>query len=190
MHQGSGDSNGLANMVKWAITRYDANPRKIFMVGTSSGCMMSNVMAATYPELFAAVSCYSGVAAGCLAGSPGSSPQTADPTCANGNNIKTGAEWAALARSMRPGYCGPYPKFQTWHGEADFFVNYPNLAEQLKQWSTIFGVELTRNQTDTPLPGYTQMVYGDGTKLVGYSTRGVGHVVPNHEETDMRWFGL
>ncbi|KAK4460910.1 Alpha/Beta hydrolase protein [Cladorrhinum samala] len=188
---GGGDSTGLANMVKWAITQYSADPAKVFVTGSSSGCMMSNVMAATYPDLFTAVSCYSGVAAGCLAGSPGSSPQTADPTCAAGNNTKSGQEWAELARGMFPGgYNGTYPRMQTWHGEADFFVNYPNLAEQLKQWSEIFNVSFSKNETDTPRSGYTKIVYGDGTKLVGYSARGVGHTVPVDEKADLIWFGI
>jgi acetylxylan esterase len=187
---GGGDSTGLANMVRWAVHHFHADPAKVFVTGTSSGCMMSNVMAATYPDLFAAVSCYSGVAAGCLAGSPGSSPATADPTCAAGLNTKTAAEWAALARAMYPGYTGAYPRFQTWHGEADDFVSYANLAEQLKQWSALLGVGFARNETDTPEPGYTKMVYGDGTRLVGYSARGVGHTVPVHETADLEWFGL
>ena len=156
---------------------------------------MSNVMAATYPDLFSAVSCYSGVPAGCLAGSPGASPTTADPACANGEIRKTGEEWAAILKAMYgtpEGYTeGEYPKVQTWHGEADFFVNYyMNLAEQLKQWSTVLGVSFNKNETDTPESGYTKIVYGDGTRLVGYSARGVGHTVPVHPELDLEWFGL
>ncbi|CCC07083.1 hypothetical protein SMACR_01107 [Sordaria macrospora] len=189
-----GDTTSLANMVRWAIDEYDADPSKVFVTGSSSGCMMSNVMAATYPDLFSAVSCYSGVPAGCLAGSPGASPTTADPTCANGDNRKTGPEWAALLKGMYgtpEGYTeGQYPKVQTWHGEADFFVNYPNLAEQLKQWSEVLGVSFSKNETDTPQSGYTKIVYGDGSKLVGYSARGVGHTVPVHPEADLQWFGL
>ncbi|KAK3935432.1 carbohydrate esterase family 1 protein [Diplogelasinospora grovesii] len=189
-HDGGGDSTGLANMIKWAIKEYDADPTKIFVTGSSSGCMMSNVMAATYPDLVAAVSCYSGVAAGCLAGSPGSSPQSADPACANGQHVKTGAQWAAQVKAMYPACNGSYPRFQTWHGEADNFVNYPNLAEQLKEWSTILGVTWTNDNTNTPQSGYTQIVSGDGTKLVGYSARGVGHTVPVHEDADLKWFGI
>ncbi|KAK3400292.1 Alpha/Beta hydrolase protein [Sordaria brevicollis] len=190
-----GDTTSLANMVRWAISEYDADPSKVFVTGSSSGCMMSNVMAATYPDLFSAVSCYSGVAAGCLAGSPGASPTTADPTCANGDIRKSGAEWAAVLKAMYgngpDGYTeGSYPKVQTWHGEADFFVNYPNLAEQLKQWSEVLGVSFSKNETDTPQSGYTKIVYGDGTKLVGYSARGVGHTVPVHPEADLQWFGI
>lgn len=187
---GGGDSQGLSNMVKWAVTTYNADPTKVFVTGSSSGCMMSNVMAATYPDMFSAVSCYSGVAAGCLAGSPGSSPTTADPTCANGQIVKTGEQWAAQVRAMYPGYNGQYPRVQVWHGEADFFVHYKNMAEIMKQWSAIHGVSLTKNNTDTPINGYTQMIYGDGTKLVGYSARGVGHTVPVREEDDLAWFGI
>ncbi|KAJ4291231.1 hypothetical protein N0V88_006231 [Collariella sp. IMI 366227] len=187
---GGGDSTGLAHMVRWAIRKYRADPRRVFLTGISSGCLMSNVMAATYPDLFAAASCYSGAAAGCLAGSPGSSPATADPACGAGRIVKTPAEWAAVAGDMYPGYTGAYPRFQTWHGEADDFVSYPNLAEQLKQWSALLSVSFSHNVTDTPEPGYTKMVYGDGTKLVGYSARGVGHVVPAHETSDLEWFGL
>ncbi|KAK1725283.1 hypothetical protein CaCOL14_012980 [Colletotrichum acutatum] len=187
---GGGDSTGLANMIRYTIGQYGADPKRVFVTGSSSGCMMTNVLTATYPDLFAATSCYSGVAAGCLAGSPGSSPISADPTCANGLVVKTGEQWAAQVRAMYPGYNGSYPRVQTFHGTADSLVKYPNLAEQLKEWSTIHGVSFAKNNTNTPISGYTQMIYGDGTKLVGYSAQGVGHTVPVQEDQDLKWFGL
>ena len=51
-------------------------------------------------------------------------------------------------------------------------------------------IPFTKNVTNNPQSGYTQLVYGDGTKLVGYSAQGVGHTVPIHESVDLAWFGL
>lgn len=187
---GGGDTTGLANIVKWAVRKYGADPSKVFLIGISSGCLMTNVMAATYPDLFAAASCYSGAPAGCLAGSGGSSPDTTDGICTSGQNIKTPAEWADVARAMYPGYTGPYPRFQTWHGDADDVVSYVNFGEQLKQWSALLGVSNPQNITDTPVLGTTQIKFGDGTKLVGYSVRGGGHPIPPYEAVDLEWFGL
>ncbi|KAI1803072.1 carbohydrate esterase family 1 protein [Daldinia bambusicola] len=189
-YEGGGDSTGLANLVKYMITKYNADPKKIFAVGSSSGCMMTNVLLATYPDLFNAGSCYSGIPAGCLAGSPGSSPQSADPTCANGRNIKTGAQWAQQAKAMRPGWNGTYPRLQTFHGSADTFVSYTNFGEQLKQWSTIHGLSFTGNTTNSPRAGDTKMVYGDGTVLVGISVANTGHPVRDDQQADLAWFGL
>jgi acetylxylan esterase len=190
-HDGGGDSNGLANMIKYTISKYNADPTKIFVTGSSSGGMMTNVMAAVYPDLVAAASVYSGVPAGCLAGSPGSSPSTANPDCANGKITKTSAAWGAQVRAMYPGYSGTYPKMQIWHGTADSFVNYYyNFGEQIKEWSGILGVNYVRNNTNVPQSGYTQEVFGDGTNLVAYSAAGVGHTVPVHETVDLKWFGI
>ncbi|KAI0850336.1 carbohydrate esterase family 1 protein [Daldinia vernicosa] len=187
---GGGDSTGLANMMRYFIKAYNADPMRIYVQGTSSGCMMTNVLLATYPDIFMAGSCYSGVPAGCLAGSPGSSPQSADSKCANGQNIKTGEEWAEIVRAMNPRWNGVYPRLQTFHGDGDEFVSYRNLQEQLKQWSTVQGVKFTKNVTDTPQGGYTQMLYGDGGYLVGISAHKVGHVVPVNRDADIMWFNL
>lgn len=187
---GDGDSTGLANMVQYALDTWNVDSTKVFVTGSSSGCMMTNVMSAAYPDLFAAASCYSGVAAGCLEGSPGSSPISADPTCANGEIDLSAEEWAQRARDIYPGYEGDYPRFMTLHGTADRLVKIPNLDQQLMQWSTLHGVELTASNPDTPQADYTQLVYGDGTKLIGYSAEGVGHTVPVNPELDMKWFGL
>ncbi|KAK0382921.1 hypothetical protein NLU13_8837 [Sarocladium strictum] len=189
-HNGGGQSQGLNTMVNWAKSTYGADASRVFVTGTSSGCMMTNVMMATYPDVFQAATCYSGVAAGCLAGSPGSSPSSADPTCANGNNIKTGEQWAQIVRNMYPGYTGSYPRLLTYHGLADTFVHWRNLQEQLKEWSTIMGVSYTRDVANTPRQGYTQHIYGDGTRLIGVEAQGVGHVVPAYEEGDLQWFGI
>lgn len=43
------------------------------------------------------------------------------------------------------------------------------------------GLSFSHNETNTPQSGYTKIVYGDGTRLVGYSAAGVGHFVPFHE---------
>lgn len=189
-HNGGGDSTGLVQMVDYLVETYNADVSKVFVTGTSSGCMMTNVLMATYPDVFMAGSCYSGIAAGCLAGSPGSSPSSADQSCANGLVTKTGAQWAAQVKKMYPSYTGAYPRMQTFHGEADTFVKYPNLAEELKEWSTLLGVSFAKNVSNSPQTGYTKIVYGDGTKLVGFSAKGVGHTVPVHPALDMQWFGL
>ena len=190
IHDGGGDSEGLANMVRYATKTYNADPKRVFVTGSSSGCAMTTIMCAAYPDLIAAGSCYSGAAAGCLAGSEGFSPLTADPACGSGEVRKTGQEWASIARAMYPGYTGAYPRMQTWHGTTDSIANYANLAEEIKQWTTLLNVTFTRNETDTPEKGYTQMRFGDGTQFMAYSVEGVGHTVPVHESDDLKWFGL
>lgn len=40
-HEGGGDSQTIANMVKWTIQNYKANATKVFVTGSSSGAMMT-----------------------------------------------------------------------------------------------------------------------------------------------------
>jgi acetylxylan esterase len=187
-----GDADSVASTVRYALAKYKADPKKVFATGLSSGGMMTNVLAATYPDMFAAGAALSGVAAGCLAGSPGASPMSADPKCANGQVKKTGEQWGAQVRAMYPAYKGAYPRMQIWHGTADGLVKYPNLAEMLKEWSFLHGVQFAKNVSNTPQARYTKMVYGDGTKVVGYSAQGVGHTVPygKNLKTVLDFFGV
>jgi poly(3-hydroxybutyrate) depolymerase len=40
-HEGGGDSNTIANMVKWVLSEYKADASKVFVTGSSSGAMMT-----------------------------------------------------------------------------------------------------------------------------------------------------
>ena len=150
---------------------------------------MGNVLAAVYPDVFAAASVYSGVAAGCIS-VPNGVPPNPYPPCALGEITKTPQEWGNTVRSFNPGYKGPWPRMQIWHGTSDTTVVYHNFVEDLKQWSNVHGVEFRGNATDNPQRGYMKMTYGDGTLLTGFSARGVGHVVPVHPTEAMAFFGL
>lgn len=114
-HNGGGDSQTIVNMVKYAVTNYGGDANRTYAVGTSSGAMMSNVLAGAYPDVFKAASVYSGVPAGCFAVSGATATQ--DPpgwanSCANGQLKKTAEEWGALVRSWYPEYKGPRPRMQ------------------------------------------------------------------------------
>jgi hypothetical protein len=52
-HDGFSDSHVLATMIKYTLEKYKADPKRVFVTGTSSGAMMTNVMCAVYPDLFA-----------------------------------------------------------------------------------------------------------------------------------------
>ncbi len=43
-HEGGSDSQGIAGMAAWALKTYTGDPKKVFVVGGSSGAMESNVM--------------------------------------------------------------------------------------------------------------------------------------------------
>lgn len=91
-HDGGGDGQAIANMIRHALERYGADPARVYVTGGSSGAMMSNVLAATYPELIAAVSLYSGVPAGCFMSSSGGVAQW-NNTCSGGRSRASAEQW-------------------------------------------------------------------------------------------------
>ncbi|KAL6703573.1 hypothetical protein ACN47E_009518 [Coniothyrium glycines] len=189
-HEGGGDSNTIANMVKWTITEYKADASKVFVTGSSSGAMMTNVLAATYPDLFKAAIPYSGVSAGCFVSSSGGIAAW-NSTCANGQSIATPEVWAQVAKDMYPGYTGARPRMQVYHGSSDTALLPQNYQETMKQWAGVFGYNYDEPQSTTandPLSGYTRTVYG--SNLQGIYAQDVGHTVPIRGDDDMKFFGF
>ncbi|KAG6870107.1 hypothetical protein C0992_001011, partial [Termitomyces sp. T32_za158] len=87
-HDAGGDSLGIASAVRYAITTYGVDPNRVFATGTSSGAMMTNVLAGAYPDLFKAGSAFAGVPYGCFAG-----PSLWNSACATGTISKTAQQW-------------------------------------------------------------------------------------------------
>ncbi|KAF2835947.1 carbohydrate esterase family 1 protein [Patellaria atrata CBS 101060] len=189
-HNGGGDSNAIANMVKWTIGKYTADPEKVFVTGTSSGAMMTNVLAATYPDIFKAGTVYSGVPAGGFYSTSGGVAAW-NSSSANGQINSTPAIWGGMVRSMYPGYEGERPKMQIYHGTADSTLRTQNYYETCKQWADVFGYDYNAPATKTsnsPLSGYTRTTWGD--KLQGILANNVGHSVPIQGNEDMKFFGF
>ena len=85
-------------------------------------------MAATYPEMFAAASVYSGVPAGCFVSNT-NQVDGWNSTCANGQEDSTQAYWASVAEAMYPSYTGSRPKMIIYHGTTDNILYPPNYNE-------------------------------------------------------------
>ncbi|KAL0258235.1 hypothetical protein SLS55_007408 [Diplodia seriata] len=189
-HNGGGDSNSIANMVTYAIDNWGADASKVFVTGSSSGAMMTNVLAATYPTLFAAATVYSGVPAGCFASSTGA-VDAWNSTCANGESTASPEQWADVARAMYlPTYAAPRPRMQVYHGSADATLKPQNYAETMKQWSAVWGYDYDAPEQqleNTPAQGYFKTVWGEGVQ--GVFANGVGHTVPIRGDDDMVFFG-
>ena len=54
-------------MVRYVQQRYTTDTSRVFVTGVSSGAMMTQVLLATYPDVFAAGSAFAGVPATCFA---------------------------------------------------------------------------------------------------------------------------
>ncbi|WP_184989302.1 extracellular catalytic domain type 1 short-chain-length polyhydroxyalkanoate depolymerase [Sphaerisporangium rubeum] len=175
---GGSDSTGIMSMVSYARQRYNVDPGRIVVSGFSSGAMMTNVLAAQYPDVFSAASAYSGVPAGCFATTNGS---LWNSQCSGGQLIKTAQQWGDQARAMYPGYTGRYPRIQLWHGTTDTTLHYNNYGEEIKQWTNLHGLSQTPAFTDRPQSNWTRTRYGTTTTqatIEGISISGVGHQLP------------
>ncbi|OLN81069.1 putative acetylxylan esterase A 3 [Colletotrichum chlorophyti] len=187
-HDGGANSNSIANMAKYALNKYNGDKTKVFVTGSSSGAMMTNVMAATYPELFAAAIVYNGVPAGCFYTG---SVNGWNSTCAHGNVVASPAYWAQQVFNAYPGYKGARPRMQIYHGSTDTTLYPANYQETIKQWSGVFGYnpdKPTKSSPNTPQSNYRTDVFGD--HLTGVWAAGVGHTVPIRGADDMKFFGL
>ncbi|MEU1101982.1 PHB depolymerase family esterase [Streptomyces tibetensis] len=172
---GGSDPVGVKSMIDWVTRTYDADTGRVFATGISSGAMMTNVLLGDYPDVFAAGAAFSGVPFGCFATTDGSEWNSA---CSGGTVTRTAKEWGDLARGAYPGYTGPRPRMQIWHGTEDDVLRYPNFGEQIKQWTNVQGVGQTPTSTDTPQSGWTRTRYGgtgDRAPVEAISLQGVGH---------------
>lgn len=116
-------------MVKYAVQNLGGDADRVYATGSSSGAMTVNVLAGAYPDVFKAVSAYSGVPDGCFFVSGAGA--TTDPpgwnnACANGQSTKTAQQWGDMVRSYYPDFNGTRTRMLIWHGTADNTLKYPN----------------------------------------------------------------
>lgn len=187
-HDGGANSNSIANMVAYTLSQYSADASRVFVTGTSSGAMMTNVLAATYPNLFKAAAAYAGVPAGCFYTGTVAGWNS---TCAQGKEIHSQDVWAQTALKMYPGYTGQRPKMRIYHGNADSTIYPQNFNETVKQWAGVLGYKEGSPKVvkaNSPKAPWTEYVYGDN--LIGIYGAGITHDIPIQADTDLEFFGI
>ncbi|MFD6140485.1 PHB depolymerase family esterase [Promicromonospora sp. NPDC060271] len=185
-----GDSVSIKSMVDHALATYGADPNRIFATGISSGSMMTNVLLGVYPEVFKAGSSYAGVPFTCFATTNGSEWNS---ECATGQINRTPQQWGDAVRNANPGYNGPWPRMQIFHGTEDEALFYPNFQEQIDQWTNVNGTDQTPELTDQPQSGWTRTRYGSTggqAPVEAVSMQGVDHGLPHQPLETLRFFGL
>lgn len=131
-HDGGGDTHAIAQMVKYAITKYSANANRVYSTGDSSGGMMTQLLMAVYPDIFKAGSAFAGVPAGCS--------NVFDGSGLCGLPAQTAQQWGDRVRAMYPGYMGRRPRLQLVHGDADATITFKNQAEAIKEWTNVLAL--------------------------------------------------
>ena len=193
VRNGGSDNTGLISMINYVEQHNNGDPNNVYVTGASSGAMMTDVMIAEYPDVFKAGSAFMGVPYHCFAtgATSATSGSTWNSTCAQGQLIMTPQQWGDLVRQdADPGYTGPRPRIQLWHGTADNTLFYANFGEEIKQWTNVWGLSQTLSFTDSPQSGWTRTRYGGtgvNAPVEGISIQGAGHVLP---ETGMAAFAI
>lgn len=176
---GGSDPVSIVSMVTYVEQTFGGDPNRVFATGSSSGGMMTNHMLALYPDVFKAGAAFMGVPFNCFANAADYPPGAS--RCTGGSMNRTPQEWGDAVRQAFPGYTGPRPRIQLWHGTADTLVPYSLLQEEIEQWTNVFGLSQTPTSTDTPQPNWNRRRYADtaGTVQVeAYSIQGAGHSLP------------
>ncbi|MEU5931509.1 PHB depolymerase family esterase [Micromonospora sp. H61] len=184
---GGSDPVSIESMVNYARQQHGGDINRVYATGSSSGGMMTQHMLAVYPDLFKAGASFMGVPFNCFANAAAYPP---GGPCTNGSMNRTPQQWGDMVRAAYPGYTGPRPPIQLWHGTNDTLVPYSLLQESVEQWTNVHGLSQTPTSTDTPQPNWNRRRFG--TQVEAYAIQGAGHSLPSSgmARVAIQFFGL
>jgi poly(hydroxyalkanoate) depolymerase family esterase len=166
-HRGRGEPALIAGITDTIRSRYTVDPRRIYTTGVSAGGVMTNIMAVTYPDVFAATS----ILAGC------------EYTC-DVLQLQSPAESGRKALAEMGGRARPVPAL-IFQGTADVVVPPSTAYRIVGQWATVDGIDTVPDTVAYgQVPGgrsYTHLTYrsADGRPLIEqYMIDGAGHAYP------------
>lgn len=141
--RGKGEAALLASMTQDVVKTYAIDPRRIYIAGLSAGGAMAAIVAAAYPDIFAAVGVHSGLA-------PGAAANVSQALSA----MRGGASLSAPGVHTQAGTSVPTIVF---HGDQDRTV-HPRNGEQVI--SALQGLVNTRVEQGTSAQGrrYTRSI--------------------------------
>lgn len=171
-----GEPSLIAGIVRKVIREFSADRKRVYVAGLSAGGAAAAIMAATYPDVFAAAGVHSGLACGAARDLPSAL------AAMNG----AGEARGAATRSKVP--------MIVFHGDGDRTVHPVNGERVIAQAGS--GMRLAKAVTHGETPGgrpYTRTVQSDGAgreMLEQWVVHGGGHAwsggSPNGSYTDPR----
>lgn len=171
--RGQYENESVKEMVDESVAAHGVDPKRVFVAGFSAGGGEAAVLAATWPDVFAAGATIAGIPYHCAS-------SFADAfTCMKPGITKTPEQWATLVKSAYDGYAGPSPRMSIWQGAADGTVAPANRGELVKQWTQVHGAGQTPSATDT-IDGAAHTVFKDASGNVvveSFEVPGMDHGV-------------
>ncbi len=158
----------IAGITRQVMAEYRVDARRVYVAGLSAGGAMAAIMAATYPDLYAAVGVHSGLAPGSAHDLP-----SAFQAMQGGASATRAAERRAIPLIL-------------FHGDSDSTVHPRNADQLVGQWAAVGSsptagtapTSTTHQERGAGGRGYTRALHDDGhgqTFVEHWTIHGAGH---------------
>lgn len=176
VRRGTGEALSVRQMIRTAIERYSADPKRIFIVGLSAGGAMAVALLAAYPTVFNA--------GAIVAGMPVGLARSGVMALIRMHRADRLLGATALAEAVRhaapPSKSRIWPRLSIWQGGNDRVVDPANAECVALQWCTLQGFAGAATSDTVPLPGVRRRVWSRHERAIieFWTIAGLGHGFP------------